>query len=248
MKPSTVQLQARVWPPLLKKFGDTIERACLGRDAYLDHVFAHEARSLKDETPGPNSKKARNYLRNQLKELGPIPVNFSLSPVTAEAVNRTCKELNVIRDCFINRVLFFLLADEHVCEVIIGLPFRADLPEILGDNERDFVYAPLWSGGLHAVSEIVNSDPFWGLRNIIAYYREQRDERASPLHACLILPEMFSKKPPGLLALNCFLPDNFIPGTAAAEASGELLDELMGEPLRLDQLDPKPAGRRRKAK
>ena len=248
MQSNTVQLQARVWRPLLKKCSTAMDRACLRRDAYLDHVFAHEAWALKKELPGPNSKESRNYLQRQLEDLDRVPVNFSLSPASVAAVNDACKELNIIRDCFINRVLFLLAADIRTCEVVAGFDFHADLPEILGDHERDYIYAPLWGGGLYAVSEIVNSDPFRGLRNVIEHYRQQGDERASPLHACLILPGLFSRTPQELLALNCYLPDQYVPGTPAAKDSGELLVDLLGEPSRLSNRDPKPAGRRRKAR
>jgi hypothetical protein len=156
---------------------------------YLDHVFAHEAKVLKDEIPCPNSPEARNYLQSRLEELDDrVPVNFSLSPATIEAVNRACEELNVIRDCFINRVLFLLFADINRCEAITGIELRKCLRDILGDHDRDYLYAPLLGGGLRAVSEIVSSDPFWALRHVIDDFREQGHESVRPLHACLILP------------------------------------------------------------
>jgi hypothetical protein len=244
---SNRQLLAKVWRPLLVEFSRTVERACLRRDAYLDHVFAHEAKVLKDEIPCRNSPEARVYLQSRLEDLERVPVNFSLSPSTIEAVNRACEELNVIRDCFINRVLFLLVADLNRCEVVTGIELRKHLPDILGDHDRDYVYAPLWGGSLCAVSEIVGSDPFWALRNVIDHFREQGDESLTPLHACLIIPEMFPKKPPGVTALNCYLPDEFIPDSSASKRATEWLDEILGELTEGNPGDPKAENERRKA-
>jgi len=241
------QLLAKVWRPLLRKFSSTIERACLRRDAYLDRVFAHEAKALKDEIPCRNSPEARDYLQRRLDELERIPVNFSLSPATIKGVNRACEELNVIRDCFINRVLFLLGADISTCEAVTRIALQEYLPDILGDHDRDFIYAPLWGGGLSAVSEIVSSDPFWALRNIIDHFRDQGDEDVTPLHACLIIPEMFSNKPPGVIALNCYLPDEFIPDFPASKRATKSLEELLGELTNSNPGDPKPQSERRKA-
>jgi hypothetical protein len=240
------QLLAKVWRPLLTEFSDITERACLRRDAYLDHVLAHEAKVLKEEIPCRNSPAARAYLQSKLEDLDRSPVNFSLSPATIEAVNRACKDLNVIRDCFINRVLFLLLADMNTCEAVTGITFHDHLPDILGDNDRDFLYAPLWGGGLRAVSEIVSSDPFWALRNVIDYFREQEDEFVEPLHACLITPESFLKKPPGVIALNCYLPDERISDSPASKRSVQSLLELLGEIPPGDLRSPKPRSQRKK--
>ncbi len=153
------QFLAKVWQPLFRGFSRTIERACLRRDAYLDHVFAHEAKALKQEIPCRNSPAARTYLQNELEKLDRVSVNFSLSPTTIDSVNRVCEELNVVRDCFINRVLFLLVADMNTGEAITSIELRRDLPDFLAGHDRDFIYAPLWGGSLRAVSEIVRSDP-----------------------------------------------------------------------------------------
>jgi hypothetical protein len=230
MRQTNRQLLARVSRPLLKKFNGAVGRACLRRDAYLDRVFRHEAEALKNEIPERNSDEVRAYLQDKLQLWERVPVNFSLSAATIEAVNSACEELNVIRDCFVNRILFLLTANVETCEVITGIPIREHLAEILGQHDRDFIYAPLWGGGLDAISEIVNSDPFWALRNIIEDLRTQGDELVEDLHACVILPEMFSNKPSGVIALNCYLPSDY---AAPSDSLKQLMwDEIVGEPSR----------------
>lgn len=222
------QLLARVWRPLLKKFNSIIEGACLRRDAYLNHVFAHEARALKDEIPCANSDEARAHLQRKLEDLDRVPVNFSLSAETVMAVTRACGGLNVNRDCFINRVLFLLVADVTICEAIIGIEIRRHLADVLGDHDRDYLYSPVWAGSVHAISGIVGNDPFWALRNVIGHFQSKAEEFARPLHACLITPDLFSQKPTGVMALNCYLPDELIPNSSASKRAFKELDELLG--------------------
>jgi hypothetical protein len=240
------QLLAKVWRPLLEKFGRTAERACLRRDAYLDRVLDHEAKRLKAEVPRPNSNVARAYLKGALDDLDRAQVNFSLSPLTIAAVNRACKELNVIRDCFVNRVLFLLTADITICEAVTAIPIREHLPDLLGNYDRDYIYTPLWGGSLQAISEIVDSDPFWALRNIIDHFR-QIDDFFEPLHACQIVPEMFPKKPPEVIALNCYMPDEGIPDSPAAKRIQKELEELLGKPAPGKSAESKERKGRRKA-
>jgi hypothetical protein len=238
MKKSRQQLLAKVWRPVWGRFNSVLRASCLRRDAYLDHVFADEAKALKAEIPRPNSSDARAFLQSKLEDLDRVAVNFSLSPGTVEAVNRACEEMNVVRDCFINRVLFLLSADPKTCERVAGIEFLKDRGDILGDHERDFLYAPLWGGGLNAVSEIVNSDPFWALRNVIEHARDEWQEEVEPLHACVILPSLFQNEPLGAVALNCYLPDEYVPGTPAAREADDLL--VLREPMDESPRDPKP--------
>lgn len=245
MRQPNRQLLAKIWRPLFISLNRIIERACLRRDAYLDHVFTHEAKLLPEEIPRSNSREARSYLQSKLEELERVPVNFSLSPTAIEAINLACDQRNVIRDCFINRVLFLLVADITICEAVTGIELREYLPDILGDNDRDFIYAPLWEGSLRAVSEIVSSDPFRALRNSIDYCRERGDEFVDPLHACRITPEKFGKKPADVIALNCYLPDEMIPGSPAQKRALNSLAELLGEPTNAIPGRPKPEDERK---
>lgn len=238
------QLLVRVWRPLLEKFNQTAERACLRRDAYLNHILAHEARRLKEEIPHPNSDVAHAYLKRAVEGLDRTPVNFSLDPATIDLMNNACKELNVVRDCFVHRVLFLLTADVKKCEAAIGIPIQDLLPEVLWAHpERDYVYAPLWAGSMHAIAEIVEADPFWAIRNFIDHLRETEDPIEPLLHARPIVPWSFSKQPPEAIALNCYIPDELVPDSPASKQS---LEFLLGEPTPIG--NSKSSHRRKKGK
>lgn len=224
----TKQLISRIWRPLFERFNRQVEDACLRRDAYLDRVLSFEAAALLQELPSPNSPEARAYLQSQLDQLDRVPVNFSLSASTVEAINRACKERNVIRDCLMNRVIFLLVADANTYQRVLSVEMDKMIPEILESQGREAIYAPVWDGGLRAIAEIVNGDAFYALRSVIAHCREECATWIEPLHACRIIPEMFSKRPQGVLALNCYWADECIPGSAAKQRAIERLEELLG--------------------
>ena len=239
------QLLAKVWEPIIESLDTLLERACLKRDAFLDHVFAHEAARLPVEIPAPNSAEARRYLQRCLRNLEPKqPVTFALSHTTIESVNRACESLNIIRDCFINRVLFLLVADLDRLEMVTDIELRSNLGDFLSENDRDFLYQDVWDGSLRSVSDIVTSDPFRAWRNVIDYEREQKRD-STPLHACVISPGLFKSQPPGAYALNCYLPDESVPGTPANERGKQSLEDLFGD---LTPKYPKPRKKGKKVK
>ncbi len=232
------QLLAKVWEPVLDALDKLIDRDCLKRDAYLDHVFAHEAARLSGEIPAPNSAEARRYIQRCLKDLEPKPVTFALSQTTIESVSCACQSLNIVRDCFINRILYLLVAPTAQLEAITGIPLMEILGDLLDKNQRDFLYQEVWDGSLRSISAIVTEDPFRAWRNVIEYEREQKRE-STPLHSCLIIPELFKNKPSGAWALNCYLPDELIPGSPAAGRAAQSLADLFGDPVPKNPKSPK---------
>lgn len=238
------QLSTKTWRPLMDEFTGLVESACLRRDAYLDKVFAHEARKLKDEIQHPNSPEAREYLQRKLDELERVPLNLALSRGTIDSMNRACEDLNMVRDCFINRILFLLVAPTAQLEVITGIPLMEILGDLLGENQRDFLYQEVWDGSLRSISVIVTEDPFRAWRNVIEYERDQKRD-STPLHSCIIIPELFKNKPSGAWALNCYLPDELIPGSPAAGRAAQSLADLFGDPV---PKNPKPPKKGKKAK
>jgi len=115
-----------------------------------------------------------SFAAASLRELQPKPVTFALSQATIDSVNRGCEELNANRDCFINRVLFLLVAGTAQVEAITGIPLSENMGDHLSNNDRDFLYQDVWDGSLLAISAIVTSDPFRGWRNVIEYERKHR--------------------------------------------------------------------------
>jgi hypothetical protein len=107
-----------VYEPLIAIMKHKFDAACLKRDAYLDKALRIEAGFLRSEVKEPNSDRARNFIAENLKELKLKPLSLSLSTETVELVNEVCKEKNIPRDSFINRLFLLLIASETILKAL----------------------------------------------------------------------------------------------------------------------------------
>jgi hypothetical protein len=107
-----------VYEPVIAIMKRKLDAACLKRDAYLDKALHIEAGFLREEVATPNSDKAKNYIVDNLKQLKLKPLNLLLSTETVELINEVCKEKNIPRDAFINRVFLLLIATDTVIDAL----------------------------------------------------------------------------------------------------------------------------------
>lgn len=107
-----------VYEPVIAIMKHKLDEACLKRDAYLDKALRLEADFLRAEVTTPNSDKAKSYIANNLKQLKLKPLNLLLSTETVELMNDVCKEKNIPRDTFINRVFLLLIASDTVIDAL----------------------------------------------------------------------------------------------------------------------------------
>jgi hypothetical protein len=205
-KPLKKKILVNVWQPLITKLNEMVEAACLQRDAYLDHVFRHEARRLDKEVDIPNSDAARDHLVKHLGLLNKKPVNFALSPETVARIDNVCKRKNVPRDSFINRVLLFLVAEQlELFEKILPIDFNDYWDRNVSDMMDSLAVAYIREQTLSIITDLVSDDPFWTIRWCIE--DAIRDEEpCDPLHKILISSALFGEKFT-VLGLNCYLPD-----------------------------------------
>lgn len=228
-KPVKKKILASVWKDLIALLNKKVDKACLNRDAYLDHVLRHEADRLIPEIEVPNSSEARAFLSRHLALLDRKPVSFTLSPETIAAIDAGCQAKNIPRDCFINRVLFMLVVNHHTF-------FRRTLfdpaefwPEVLHRYGRLFD-DHLTDGGLELIREMVTDDPFWAMRACIDIAREQHpDEDLPRLHMIAMPEDLMKDKVPSMLGLNCYLPDSAIEGHPAQIEAAQKMENLLAE-------------------
>ena len=107
-----------VYEPVIAIMKHKLDAACLKRDAYLDKALQVEAGFLRKEVITPNSDKAKSYIADNLKQLKLKPLNLLLSTETVELINEVCKEKNIPRDAFINRVFLLLIASDTVIDAL----------------------------------------------------------------------------------------------------------------------------------
>jgi hypothetical protein len=178
----------KVYEPLIDFMERQFKDACLKRDAYLDIVFRYEAGFLREEVTVPNSDAAKNYIANNLKKLKPKPLNLLLSTETVELINQVCKEKNVPRDAFINRVFLLLTSSTEMIRVLFpefeqnmeNNGVQSDIHGLIneaifnGKTECAVEYFFHDSNVLNTVKAFVNHPPLWLLRSCIDYINDDK--------------------------------------------------------------------------
>lgn len=226
-KPGRRKILVGVWKDLIALLNKRVDEACLNRDAYLDYVFRHEAASLLAEVETANSADARVYLAGELARLDRKPVSFMLSAETIEAIDKACVAKNVPRDCFVNRILFLLVADQRKLFSKLLLDPKEYWPEALSR------YGRVWddtliSGSLPLIANVVADDPFFAVRACITLARELHGTDEVPLlHSMLVPADLLGERVASTLGLNCYMDDSMIEGHPAQIESAKRMEELL---------------------
>ncbi|QQZ28699.1 hypothetical protein HMY34_07980 [Thiothrix subterranea] len=221
-KPKPTKLVCNIWRPLISRLEVKIKDACLNRDAFLDRVLKYEAKMLEKEITQPNSLKAKRYISDSLTRDMVKPVTFYLSEETITIINEKCKKFNILRDCFINRVIFLMIVPENIINNIFFKFNDGDYEydQKMSDycdytSDCDEKYISWQSSLIGIINDYIEADPFWYLRSCLYGKQEEyKLEGASLLHSKSIgrgalakLPEDQSLETANALFLNCFLSD-----------------------------------------
>ena len=185
------KITVKVYEPLLKSFNKKLETCFIKRDAFLNHMIKSEVRNLASDTKGLQlSNPARRYISGELKRLGTKTINVVVDKDTAETLNLTIKETNMVRDAFINRLILFLNASETFLE-------RRGIATQINDRSLSNTES-ISTSPLQGIMSIVH-DPFFYLRTDLEENHEER----------LYTFEL----PKELVAMSCYINDANVPGT-----------------------------------
>lgn len=186
MEKSKILIQAVV--PIMDRLNEKIKDLGLRRDVYLNSVLQTQAKALLEGLDGKtNSNISRDYLASQLRALPIAPVSIVLGKDVIAAIDSACSSINVPRDCFVNRVFFFLAAEAKHLEAV-GI----SITTIMGHTKEDLHVNALDNAGAFL------GDPFYELRRFMEDYKTT------------IYEWRFTGKVDGL---NCFLEDEDVPGS-----------------------------------
>lgn len=225
MDTQTKKKMVRLWEPLWTSLKQRAESSLLRRDAYLDKVFLHEARKLGEELEGRNSPEARAQLSKHLDRLKLVPTTLVLTDETSKAIETVCNDKNVPRDCFINRVIFFLAAKPDILKLVFPFDYEEQWQQVLMNEVNEFMYPVEW-GALGGIEELVNRDPFWGIRACIDSSERSGDGLAVPLHQMLIPEKLLAPRYESLLGLNCHLNEPPVGGLPVDDEQPLSLNEI----------------------
>lgn len=198
MEKSKILVQAVT--PIMNRLNEKIKVIGLRRDTYLNTVLGNEANKLAEGLSGKcNSSISREYLLFQLRALPTTPVSIMLDKGVIAEIDASCSKINVPRDCFVNRVFFFLAAEANHLKKI-GIPTGSIHPhsDAMTMNSLDNAYQFI-------------AGPFAELHE----FMRANDE------------SLYSWYFPGiLLGLNCYLPDEDVPGTKEHNDLDSLLSSI----------------------
>ena len=218
------KITAMISTKLLATFNRDIDRLFLKRDAFLNQMISVETGHLAEDLKGKRlSAKGRRYIAGELKRVGTTPVNIKVEKAVANALNEVVKETNIVRDAFINRMLWLLRGGTALLDYL-------DLPKFVTYSEfEEYVPDPMPTAPLEAMHS-VQRDPLY-------YLRLGCEERH---HTGLYLLPL----PPKLNGLECWIDDALVAGTDSyidADALLKEIDALDAEAFRNFNTKPAPA-------
>ncbi|MGB7420312.1 MAG: hypothetical protein WA917_00315 [Comamonas sp.] len=204
------KITAKIFEPAYRDLNNRLKGALLSRDAFLDHVIAQEIPYLHRDLEGKRlSKKANQYISHCLKKLGgreapPLKqISIAIKHKTAKQLRSVVDEHNLVRDAFLNRLIFLLRASNNALAAL-------DLPTHVASFRRDGT-VDIPTSPLQAI-EITLADPFYYLR------AGCEDSYGCGLNL-MDLPEE-------LHGLSCYIEDREVPTTEDYKDKIKRLEEM----------------------
>jgi hypothetical protein len=243
-QPKTIpKISVQIWRPVLDRLNAKMEEACLRRDAYLNKVVRHELDHLDAEIAIPNTEVVRQYIANRLDTLDRKLVSLALEPELVERLNDICRRKRLVRDSFFNRLLLLLAAQSKTIDRLyfpVAENWRKEVWEAYRHDDALYreLFTPLEP----------HTDPLWALRVGLELMNEEIKSEAwthpetgqsvqivhsingepRPLDGVYTQTfEATTFKNVDLTGLNVYLPESYVPGSAAAEAERKTLDDIL---------------------
>lgn len=248
---TTPKISVKIWRPIIEKLDESLEAACLRRDAYLARVLEVELDWLDEEVCLPNSEASYEYVLGQLDRLDRKLVSLALPPQLTLRLNEICARKRVVRDAFFNRLFLLLSASPKQIDALYFGGSGQWRKDVWMEHKVD---GPFFHNGFYPLSPTIN--PFWALRAAHDLQVSASDVEDSDYAALEHFVEPISGKavevvrgPTGevepqssiytkrfpqnfngndLIGLSCYLPDWEIPGSTAERDFKSELDRILG--------------------
>lgn len=229
MEPTPRKTSIKIWTPLLERFSQRIDSACLRRDAWLTKVLDRELDELDAEIATPNSEAAQRFIATHLDTLPRKLVTLTLPAALVQRLDDICASKRIVRDSFFNRLFFLLVAshkhtrlffdeNDQWFQDVLGLTdFHVRAATILLDPIPDFRDPFL------AIREGLDTDRDRLIKEFGSAERADEYLRDRRIYTAPITDQTFPKV--DLFGLNVYLPDTMIPGT---DENRRLLDDVLG--------------------
>lgn len=239
---SPAKISIRIWQPLLDRFNDLLQEACLRRDPYLAKLLKGEVAALDREVCLANSEDSQKHVAEALEGLGDLKlVTLTLPRDLVARLNEVCTRKRIVRDAFFNRLFLLLTATHGQLDALLfgGSPdwrrqawesFKQD-PSVFFDMFQPTLepMEPFW-----AIRDVFEEDAGGaGLEKLASTESGELWVQRSGLTGEITPPDAVYTVvfPPAgkrsLLGLSTYLPDSRIPDHPAAKKARETMDEIL---------------------
>lgn len=239
------KISVKIWRPLIDKFDEKMESACLRRDAYLVKLLRSEIEWLDQEVSIPNSEASYNYVFEKLDEFDRKLVSLAIPSNLSARINEVCAEKRIVRDAFFNRLFLLLAASPKVIDKLYFGTYADEWrSEVWSECKHD---GPFFQNGFYPLEPII--DPFWAIREGLTIFGDiegaenytipetgreitvQRNLTGEVAPVDSVYTTIFDKKIKDheLIGMSCFVPDWRIPGQPAETKYRTYLDDMLSE-------------------
>lgn len=195
-KIETAKIMVSFATPLIERLNNKIEKIGLRRDSYLSRLLEIELPRLNSELgKSCNSDAGKKYLWSELQKLPRSSVSITLNKSVIEKLGVVCEKHNIDRDCLLNRIIFFLGAENrHLYKVGLDYSRASRTVGLDSANSLDQVY------------ELIE-EPFSKIRE----WMEESGEGVCTFY-------LWSLEERGLGGLDCYIDDQEIPEVGSLDS------------------------------
>jgi hypothetical protein len=110
-KPGKKRIMVQLWGAIAEAIERDFKSLHIKRDSYLNDLLGQEIENLASEVTFRNLDEVRERIQNR-KLPDRKKLTLELDEAVVKRIDEVLKEKNIYRDSFVNRVLFFLVANE----------------------------------------------------------------------------------------------------------------------------------------
>ena len=154
------KITVKILESLLDDFDGHLRRLHLKRDAFIDHVIGIELDHLERDLQGKSlSPRVRQHISRNLKRMGTTQVNLVIDASNAERLRVIVKQTNIVRDAFINRLIYLLHASDSLLDYL-------ELPRAAESQAGVHFASSIPISPIRAIA-VAHADPMAALRHAV---------------------------------------------------------------------------------
>lgn len=202
----TQKISFKVSEVLLKLFNDEISELPISRDLFLQNLIKIECEYLADDLHGMRlTDDARAVIAKELRFIkqGTKQVSLVIDIDVAARLNEIVEEHNIVRDSFLNRILYFLLLTEPLRKRLqLAKEFDLFSAHAIEEEKYGVVFETIPTSPLKWLAQV--------LANPFRYLREELSRTLEGGEKLYLIP-----MPKKLLGFTCYVEGSLLPGTVS---------------------------------